>query len=81
MEKSIFEKNNKIIIDDKEYAVEKDTLTGSELRSMANLDSSAELWQSIPGASNDKFIESFDILKIKDDMKFISLKKTIGPAK
>ncbi|MGE5327982.1 MAG: hypothetical protein ACM3KR_00540 [Deltaproteobacteria bacterium] len=71
----------KIFIDDKAYIIEKQTLTGSELRSIAKLDGSAELWQSIPGESNDKFIETFDIIKIQDGFKFISLKQTIGPAK
>lgn len=81
MEKSMFGKNVKIVIDDKEYAVDKDAITGSELRSMAGLDASAELLQSIPGSNNDKFVESLDIIKVENGARFISLKKIIGPAR
>jgi len=81
MEKSILGKSIKIFIDDQEYTLEQETLVGSELRNMAKLDASAELWQSIPGANNDKFVESSDIIKLQDGAMFISLKKTIGPSR
>jgi len=81
MEKSILGKGNKIYVDDKEYTVEQQTISGSDIRNIANLDVSAELWQAIPGPNNDKFIASFDIITVEDGAKFISLKKTICPGK
>ena len=74
-------KSIRIYIDNKEYPVEQETIAGSDLRNMANLDVSADLWQSIPGPNNDKFIESFDIIEVEDGAKFLSLKTTISPGK
>lgn len=81
MEKNIFGKNIKIFIDDTEYTLDQETITGSELRNTAKLDSCAELWQTIAGPDNDKFVETFDIIKIQNGDRFITGRKTICPCK
>lgn len=83
MEKNLINQSGqfKIYIDDKEYFSGQSVISGNDLRSLAGLDSSEELWHIIPGRDNDKFIETFDSVNLEMGMRFFSGKKSISPGK
>lgn len=66
-----------IFIDDKQYNLTQSVIRGSELRSLAGLNTDANIWHSVPGPGNDKFIEPFDTINVEEGMIFFSGKKMI----
>ena len=60
-----------IEIDDKEYEVRKTTMTGRELRELAQIPSGYRLFQEVKG--EDKLISDEDAVRLKDEDEFYSL--------
>jgi hypothetical protein len=73
-------KTTTIHIDRKQYKVEGDEITGSQLRSLPDPDIGPEfdLWLEVPGGEDQK-VELDQAIKIKDGMHFFSAHTHINP--
>jgi hypothetical protein len=69
-----------IIIDQKEYKVDKQSMTGTELRKVPDppITDAYDLYQEVPG-DEDKLIEANDIVQLKPGMHFHSVERHITP--
>ena len=69
-----------IRIDRKEYKVRKATLTGAEIRKLANPDigDDRDLFEVVPGGSDLK-IELTTIVKMRDGLRFFTAPAQINP--
>jgi hypothetical protein len=69
-----------IIIDRKEYKVDRATMTGAELRQVPTpaIGNAYDLYQEVPG-DEDKLIEDGDTVELKPGMHFHSVEKHITP--
>jgi hypothetical protein len=71
-----------IHIDKKTYKVDQTSLTGAEIRKVAdpNITDQYDLWLEVPGGQ-DRLIEDGDSVELKDGMHFFSVPKTINPGR
>ncbi|GLV14737.1 hypothetical protein Heshes_24210 [Alicyclobacillus hesperidum] len=67
-----------IFIDKKRYPIEKDAMTGSELKSLAGIPQDYELWLEVHSGEDDK-IENTQSIELKSGMKFFSVPPVINP--
>lgn len=72
-----------IQIDHKTYKVTKLSMTGAELRALAQppIGTDRDLFEELPGPSDDKKIGDEDIVEIKPGMHFYTTPATINPGK
>lgn len=70
-----------IFIDDKKYTAPKQTMTGTELRQLAQppVATDRDLFEEVPGPADDVKIGDGDAVKLKSGMRFYSAPKTINP--
>lgn len=70
-----------IHIDNKVYKVNEETITGAQLRSLAQPSIGAErdLYEEVPGSGDDLKIEDSDSVNLKNGMHFYSTPTTINP--
>ena len=71
-----------IQIDRKHYQVEKDEMTGKDLRQVPNepIESDRDLFEVVPGEP-DKKIEDATIVKIRDGQRFFTVPAHINPGR
>lgn len=72
---------NVIHIDKKNYHVEKDSMTGQELRDLADpkIGSERDLFLKMNGPEDDKIISLEETVELKNGMHFYSAPKDINP--
>jgi hypothetical protein len=69
-----------IVIDNKKYRAPSRSLTGDQLRKLAdpNIGANFDLWQEIPGGE-DNLVNSHERIVLRDGMSFYSASRSINP--
>jgi len=84
MDKNLLQAKDSLVvinIDDKDYTIGKNALTGSELRQLANVSISAGIWAAVTGTNNDRYIKPEETIELQTGLKFYTAKMTISPNK
>jgi hypothetical protein len=67
-------------IDKQTYKVDEESLNGAQIRELAEIGDSYDLWQEVPGGQ-DKVIADSESVELKNGMHFFSVPKTINPGR
>lgn len=73
------EKHFNIVIDKNHYKVAQPTLTGQQLKSLADVPSNYDLFEENPGSGDDIKIEDTSSVSLKSGLKFFSVPNHINP--
>lgn len=68
-----------IHIDREVFHVEKETMTGKEIKTLGNIRDDYDLFQVIPGEDNDPVITDDQVVTLKSGMKFIGGPTDLNP--
>lgn len=68
-----------IHIDKKQYFVEKNPITGAELKALAGITGDFDIFKVIPGAGDDIKVGDAEAVEIKNGDHFYSVPKTLNP--
>jgi hypothetical protein len=75
----MYNKHFNIKIDKNHYKVTEDSMTGIQIKQLANIPNEYELWLEVPGQNEDKKIEDNEVIDIKSGLKFFSSPSYINP--
>ncbi|MDB5340072.1 MAG: hypothetical protein JWN70_5691 [Planctomycetaceae bacterium] len=82
-EKEEKQPNEKIVIhiDHKQYKPEKASMTGTEIRLLAepHIDQGYNLWLEVPGQGDDELVDDTRVVVLHNGMHFYSVLKQINP--
>ena len=70
-----------IFIDRQQFKVQRDVLTGAELRDLTSppVGQDRDLWEEVPGPNDDKKINDTDVVTLREGLHFFTTPRAVTP--